>query len=114
MDRSERGAVTVEAAIALSVLTLVVVAALGAIATVAAAVRCTDAARELARLAARGEPDRGREVAATVAPGGATLELVTTGGQVRAHVRARPIGLLPLQVSGEAVGALEPGAEVSP
>ena len=68
-DRArDRGAVTVEAALALCSLVVFLALAMGAIAAVTASVRCTDAARELARLAARGEPDRGREVAAAIAP----------------------------------------------
>ncbi|MFR9804888.1 TadE family type IV pilus minor pilin [Pseudonocardia sp. RS010] len=114
MCRAERGAVTVEAAIALGALTLVVLAALGAVATVAAAVRCTDAARELVRLAARGEADRGRAVAAALAPSGAAIELTVAGAEVRAVVRAAPVGPLPLRVSGHAVGAVEPGAIAGP
>ncbi|MCE0768350.1 pilus assembly protein [Pseudonocardia kujensis] len=113
MRPAERGAVTVEAAIALSALTLVVLAALGAVATVAAAVRCTDAARELVRLAARGEADRGRAAAAALAPGGAVIELSTTAEEVRAVVSAAPVGPLPIRVSGRAVGAREPGAALS-
>lgn len=110
MRRAERGAVTVEAAIALGALTLVVLAALGAVATVAAAVRCTDAARELVRLAARGEADRGRTAAEALAPRGATIELTVGGAEVRAVVTAAPVGPVPVRVGGTAVGALEPGA----
>lgn len=110
MREVERGAVTVEAAIALGALTLVVLAALGAVATVAAAVRCTDAARELVRLAARGEADRGRTAAEGLAPRGATIELTITAAEVRAVVTAAPVDPLPIRVSGTAVGALEPGA----
>jgi Flp pilus assembly protein TadG len=56
----DAGAVTVEAALALCALTVFLVLALGALVAVAQTMRCADAARELARLAARGEPDRGR------------------------------------------------------
>ncbi|NMI01253.1 TadE family type IV pilus minor pilin [Pseudonocardia acidicola] len=108
-DRADRGAVTVEAAVALGTLAVVTVAALGSVATVASSIRCVDAARELARLAARGEPDRGRSIAAELAPSTATIELTVSGDEVTAVVNAAPIGLLPLRVSGRAVAVLEPG-----
>jgi hypothetical protein len=109
----DRGAVTVEAALALCSLAVFLAVAIGAIAAVTAAVRCTDAARELARLAARGEPDRGREIAAAIAPADAEVVL-TAGGTtadatVVAEVSARPVPVLPLRVGGRAVAAVEPG-----
>ena len=112
MREAERGAVTVEAAIALGALTLVVLAALGSLSAVAAAVRCGDAARELVRLAARGEPERGREVAARLAPAGAAVRLTVTGDEVRGEVTAEPVPLLALRVGGSALGILEPGAGI--
>lgn len=83
--------------------------AIGAVAAVAASVRCIDAARELARLAARGEPDRGRQVAGRLAPAGARIELVVRGDEVVAEVTAPPVPQLPLRVGGRAVAVLEPG-----
>lgn len=71
--------------------------------------RCIDAARELVRLAARGEPDRGREVAARLAPSGARIELVVRGDEVVAEVTVPPVPALPLRVGGRAVAVLEPG-----
>lgn len=115
MAHDDRGAVTVEAALALGTLTLFLVLAVGAMTAVVASVRCTDAARELARLAARGEPDRGRAVAAELAPAGAVLtvrsEDGTAGavGLVVAVVAAPPLPPLPVTVSGRAVAAREPG-----
>ena len=81
--------------------------ALGTLVAVAQTMRCADAARELARLAARGEPDRGRAVAARLAPSGARMELVQDGDTVTALVSARLVGPLPLTVDGRAVAALE-------
>lgn len=98
-----------EAAIALGTLVAVTLAAVGAVLTVVASVRCVDAAREAARLAARGEPERGRAAAADLAPSGAAVELVVDGNDVRVVVRAQPVRPLPLQVSGRAKAALEPG-----
>jgi hypothetical protein len=105
---ADRGAVTVEAALALCSLALVTALSVGAVAAVAASVRCTDAARELARLAARGEADRGRAVAARLAPGGARVELAIRGDEVVAEVTAAPLQLPGLRVAGRAVAVLEP------
>jgi len=103
----DAGAVTVEAALALCALTVFLAMALGALTAVAQTMRCTDAARELARLAARGEPDRGRAVAARLAPSGAVLEVTQDGDMVTATVSARLVGSLAMSVSGRAVAALE-------
>jgi hypothetical protein len=105
--RADHGAVTVEAALALCALALVTALAIGSIATVAASVRCTDAARELARLAARGEPERGRAIAARLAPAAARLDLVIRGDEAVAEVTATPLKLLPVPVVGRAVAVLE-------
>ena len=104
---ADAGAVTVEAALALCALTVFLAVALGALIAVAQTMRCTDAARELARLAARGEPDRGRTVAARLAPSGARLDLVQDGDTVTATVSVALAGSLPMMVSGRAVAALE-------
>jgi len=101
------GAVTVEAALAMCALTVFLALALGALIAVAQTMRCADAARELARLAARGEPDRGRAVAGRLAPSGARMELVPDGDTVTALVSVRLVGPLPLTVDGRAVAALE-------
>jgi hypothetical protein len=106
----DRGAVTVEAALALSSLVLVTTLAIGAITAVVASVRCGDAARELVRLAARGEPDRGREVAGRLAPTGAEVTLVIHGDEATAEVTAAPLRVLPVHISGRAVAVLEPDA----
>ena len=103
----DSGAVTVEAALAMCALTVFLAMALGALMAVAQTTRCADAARELARLAARGEPDRGRAVAARLAPSGARMELVPDGDTVTALVSVRLVGPLPLTVDGRAVAALE-------
>ena len=103
----DAGAVTVEAALALCALTVFLVLALGALVAVAQTMRCADAARELARLAARGEPDRGRAVAARLAPSGARMELVSDGDTVTALVSVQLVSPLPLTLNGRAVAALE-------
>jgi hypothetical protein len=108
----DEGSVTVEAALTLCSLVVFLALAVGAIVAVTATVRCTDAARELARLAARGEPARGREIAAALAPAGAHLTL--TGGvadePLVAEVSTEPLAPLPVRVGGRAVAAPEPGS----
>ena len=103
----DAGAVTVEAALALCALTVFLVLALGALIAVAQTMRCADAARELARLAARGEPDRGRAVAGRLAPSGARLELTQDGDTVTALVSVQLVSPLPLTLNERAVAALE-------
>ena len=109
---SDRGAVTVEAALALGSLAVVTTLAVGALTAVGASIRCTDAARELARLAARGEPDRGRAVATRLAPRDAQITLTIRGDEATAEVAAAPVPALPVRVSGRAVAVLEPGAVI--
>jgi len=113
-SRDDRGAVTVEAALALCTLTVVVALAVAAITAAATSVRCTDAARELVRLAARGEADRGRAVAARLAPAGARIELEVRGDEATGEVTTTPLRILPVRLTGRAVAVLEPGAVLEP
>lgn len=107
----DRGAVTVEAALALTALIAVVVLCLGAVAAGAVQVRCVDAAREAARLAARGDTARAEQAGAQVAPAGARISVRTDGDRVRAVVAAG-VPLLPLlELSAEAVAVLEPAGD---
>ncbi|MCQ4121690.1 TadE family type IV pilus minor pilin [Rhodococcus tibetensis] len=106
--RSDAGAVTVEAAIAIASIVVVVVLCIGAITAATLQVRCVDSAREAARLAARGDRESAMSAAMRVAPEGADVELREDGAFVVATVRARS-PLLPLvHISAEAVAALEP------
>lgn len=111
--------VTAEMAVVLPVLVLVLVAALGGIAVVTAQLRCTDAAREGARAAARGESEAAvREIAGSSAPDGAAIS-VTLGAE---HAVVRVSGSVPLipgvgpalAVSAEATAATEPGVAGRP
>lgn len=70
-------------------------------------VRCVDAAREAARLAARG--DDGSNAARAIAPEGASVHLRRDGAQVVATVSARSVLLPGIIVAGRAVAAVEPG-----
>ncbi|MFD4470086.1 TadE family type IV pilus minor pilin [Rhodococcus sp. NPDC058505] len=106
----DRGAVTVEAAIALSAIVVVVMLCVAAVLAVTAQVRCIDAAREAARLAARGDRDRAVPVARRVAPAGARIDLQEAGGLVTVRVRVDAALLPALEVSAEAVAVLEESA----
>jgi Flp pilus assembly protein TadG len=107
----DRGTVTAELAASLPVLVLVLGVALTAVDAASARVRLQDAAREAARLAARGDELGAQRVAAGIAPG-ADLRLHTGSADVVATVRTtvHPLtDLLPgLTVSATAVAALEP------
>jgi Flp pilus assembly protein TadG len=107
----ERGSATVEAAIAVCAVVVVLAIALAGSAAVLAQVRCTDAAREAARLVARGEPEQAERAARRVAPAGASVVIRVQGDEVVVEVAARPgRGILPgLSVRAEAMAVLEPG-----
>ena len=108
--RRDDGAVTVEAAIAMAAVVTVVVLCVGAVAAVSAQVRCIDAAREAARLAARGDRAAAESVAARIAPSDADIELRGDGDFVVATVRSK-VALLPfVELSADAVAAHEPEA----
>lgn len=72
-------------------------------------VRCLDAAREAARLAARGDQSAG-QIARGIAPDGAAVEVRRDGGLVVARVSARSVLLPGITVAAQAVSAAEPGA----
>ncbi|MFC9788094.1 TadE family type IV pilus minor pilin [Rhodococcus sp. NPDC127528] len=103
----ETGAVTVEAAIAIASIVVVVILCVGSVLAVSAHVRCVDAARESARLVARGDRDEAVPAGRRVAPGGARVEVREEGRYVTARV-STGVALLPLlRISAEAVAAVE-------
>ncbi len=98
-----------EAAFAVASLIAVLVLSVGAVVGVTAHVRCVDAARESARLVARGDEARASRAVAEVGPPGATSSVSRDGDTVTVRVGA-PVALLPgLTVSAVAVAAVEPG-----
>ena len=109
--RGERGSVSVEAAFVMCALVAVLAIALGGVWAVVAQVRCVDAAREAARLVARGESGRADEVARRLAPDGASVAVRIAGDEVTVQVSAEPAGggLAGLTVRAEAMAILEPG-----
>lgn len=105
----DRGSVTVEAALGISVLVVVLAMCLGGIGAAVTQIRCADAAREAVRLAGRGDPAGAAAAAARIAPDGASLSLSQSGDLVTASVSAPALGgLLPsIRVSSSSVAAIE-------
>jgi Flp pilus assembly protein TadG len=103
----DRGMVTVEAAFAIAAVVAVLLAVVGAIGVVTAQIRCTDAAREVARLSAAGDPqasDAGRRLAGD----SASITLQRNAEQVTAEVSV-DVPMFPLvDVTARAVAAVEP------
>ncbi len=101
---------TVESALVIPVLVLVLVLSLAGIASVIAQVRCADAAREAARLAGRGDADGAVAAVAALAPDGASLRLGGSGEIVVATVSVEAIGgFLPgVMIRASAAAAREP------
>lgn len=106
---ADLGSVTVEAALALTVLVVVLVSCLAGIGCVLSELRCADAAREAARLAARGDDAGARAAVGELAPSGAVLELAGTGDLISANVSVSALGgTLPgVRIRAMAVAARE-------
>ncbi|MFR9752605.1 TadE family type IV pilus minor pilin [Nocardia sp. 004] len=100
---------TVEAAVALTAVVVAVVLCLGALFAASAQVRCVDAAREAARLAARGDQANAVIAAEQIAPPSADIALRAEGTRVVAVVSARTPLLPLLTLRAEAVATMEPG-----
>ena len=111
--RRESGMVTVELAAALPVLVLLMLAGLSAVRVVDARERCLDAAREVARAAARGD-DAAVARAGAVVPGGARISIARGADEVTVTVSivVHPLGrdLPAVTVRERAVAAAEPTA----
>ncbi len=71
-------------------------------------VRCIDAAREAARLAARGDDGSTGDAAQRIAPDGTVVQLRRDGGFVVATVTAKSTLLPGITIAAEAVAAVEP------
>ncbi|MFL1378265.1 TadE family type IV pilus minor pilin [Nocardiopsis protaetiae] len=111
---SDRGAVTVEFALTLPALLLVLALAVGAVTAADARLACADAARVAARSLARGESEaQARHLARAAAPNGARIDLGRDGGTARVTVTTRVrfgrVHLHTVEVSGSAAVLLEPG-----
>ena len=73
-------------------------------------VRCIDAAREAARLAARGDSGDAVQAARGIAPAQAVVDVRNDGDTVVATVSARSILLAGVTLRAVAVAAIEPAA----
>lgn len=112
----DEGMVTAETAVALPVIVLLLAAMIGAITAVATKTSCTDAAREGARAAARGETQSDVLASARrLAPRGATIEvsLSDTEATVVVSTQFRPAGRLlgAIEISSTATSRREPTSE---
>ena len=97
-----------EAAFGVAILVAVLMLCLAGIAAVSMQVRCIDAAREAARLAARGDERSAVAAARGVAPSGAVMQLHRDGAFVVATVVARSNVLPGLHIAATGVSAAEP------
>ncbi|NDZ97689.1 pilus assembly protein TadE [Streptomyces sp. SID6673] len=105
--RDERGMVTVEGAYAIAAIVATVVLGITAVVGATVQIRCTDAAREAARLAAAGDA-AAQEVAAGVVGRSAQITITGTDSRVEVVVQSS-IPLLPMvTLSARAVAAKEP------
>ena len=97
-----------EAALGVAALVTVLVLCLAGITAVSMQVRCIDAAREAARLAARGDEHSAVTAARGVAPGGAAVEVRRDGDFVVATVTARSPLLPMLRIAATGASVVEP------
>ena len=109
----DRGSVTVEAALVLAVLVVVVASCLAGIGCVVAQMRCADAAREAARLAGRGDAASAAAAVVAIGPSGAVLSLDVGDELVTATVSVGAVGrLLPgVTIRASASAANEAAAQ---
>lgn len=107
----DSGAVTVEAAISLCAVVVIMALVLAGVVAVLDQLRCMDSAREAARLIARGEQDLARLAVERTGPRGARLTVRMDHDKIEVEVSADPVaGLLPgLRLSGQAFAVAEPG-----
>ncbi len=87
---------------------MVLALCLAGVTAVSMQVRCVDAAREAARLAARGDQRSALQTARRVAPAGARIEVRRDGDLVTATVVAHSKLLPRLDIAAKAVSAAEP------
>ena len=97
-----------EAALGVATLVAVLVLCLAGVTAVSMQVRCVDAAREAARLAARGDERSAVVAARGVAPSGAAVELRRDGEFVVATVTARSRLLPMLRIAATGASVVEP------
>ncbi|MGW3965706.1 TadE family type IV pilus minor pilin [Amycolatopsis sp. NPDC005003] len=106
---------TVEAALGLAGLTVVTVLLFAGLMVLTSQLRCTDAAREAARLLARGQPGEAAAAVHKIGPPGANLAFEQIGDTITATVTAHPpSGLLPaIHLGATAYAVAEPSTEAT-
>jgi predicted ABC-type ATPase len=87
---------------------VVLVLCLAGVTAVSMQVRCVDAAREAARLAARGDERSALDAARRIAPAGARVQVRRDGEFLEATVVAHSTLLPSLDIAARAVSAAEP------
>ncbi len=100
---------TVEAAIALAAIVAGTMLCVGALLAASTQVRCVDAAREAARLTARGDHTTAISMARRIAPPDAEITVRADGDLIVATVHARTPLLPLLSLRAQAAAAREPG-----
>jgi len=113
VSRDERGSVTVELALALPAVALLLAAVLALTSAAVGQLRCADAARAGARAAALGEPpDEVRAIAGHVAGPAADIGIDAQNGWVTVTVSravvAGPFAGAPLRAHASATARVEP------
>lgn len=108
LARAEDGIATVEAAFAILGLVATLVVCAAGLTSVSMQIRCVDAAREAARLAARGDEPAAVRVAREVAPAGAQVLLHRRGEFVVATVTSKSTLLPGVSITADSVAAAEP------
>ena len=93
---------------AIAALVVVLALCLAGVTAVSMQVRCVDAAREAARLAARGDERFAVDAARRIAPAGARIDVRRGGGFVTATVVVHSSLLPRLPIAARAVAAAEP------
>ena len=114
--RAECGAVTAEVAMVLPVLLAMVVFGVWMAGVVIENIRCIDAARDVARAVARGEPpESAQQLVSRTAPDGATFSITRDGPDIHVAVTADVTPhwtllakLPPIKVEGQATIQAEP------
>lgn len=104
----DAGSVTVEAALGIASLVVVVALAAAGAAAALTQIRLVDAARETARVAAMSGPTEGVAAGRAVAPG-AQVTVDSGGASVTAVVVASARGLPGVELTARAVARIEPG-----
>lgn len=104
----DEGSVTVEAALGIASLVVVMAVAVSGAAAALTQIRVVDAAREAARVAAMSGPGEGAAAGRAAAPG-AEVSVRGSAAEVTARVSAPARGLPGVVLSAQAVARTEPG-----